>query len=213
MFNAVNVNDDGEGEWSSPQPLKHQTTFHKIRYYSWLHPRRKIALDKIWCLTCVMMLRFLLRIQPNQLPPPLRRQTEAGGHHLFQRPAADESLPAVSGPWVNSMTVPGQSGNFERLPGSERRHYASRCSVTTKANAHQQGTAPRRPRSAAETGESGLRHECRRDDSQQSRCPSHDCLQRTTFRCRMKHPSRKNSAAATPCRPAGLPEQRLVSFR
>lgn len=48
--------------------------FHKVRYYGWLHARRKIDVDEIRWLACVALgMFFLLRFadteQPNQLPP------------------------------------------------------------------------------------------------------------------------------------------------
>ena len=50
------------------------TGFHKVRYYGWLHPRRKLDLDEIRWLACValglfFLLRFAPRQQPNELPP------------------------------------------------------------------------------------------------------------------------------------------------
>lgn len=48
--------------------------FHKLRYFGWQHPRRKIDHDEIRWLACVEMglfflLRFLPSEQPEQLPP------------------------------------------------------------------------------------------------------------------------------------------------
>jgi hypothetical protein len=51
------------------------TGFHKIRYYGWQHPRRKIDLDEVRWLACAAMgLFFLLRFAPVERPeelPPL----------------------------------------------------------------------------------------------------------------------------------------------
>lgn len=48
--------------------------FHKVRYYGWLHPRRKIDLDEIRWLACValglfFLLRFPATVPSNELPP------------------------------------------------------------------------------------------------------------------------------------------------
>ena len=50
--------------------------FHKIRYYGWLNPRRKIDIEEVRWLACAALgLFFLLRLTPREEPIELEPLT------------------------------------------------------------------------------------------------------------------------------------------